>query len=87
MSFNVCLNADTCIDQAYFALLCNCVLNLLNQKPSQWREDMIDKVLYTIKLVYGGKRDFLKYQEMLVQMPRLAMVFEVNLNINKYLNI
>lgn len=48
---------------------------------------MIDKVLYTIKLVYGGKRDFLKYQEMLVQMPRLAMVFEVNLNINKYLNI
>ncbi len=45
MTFNVCQNADTCLDNAYFALLANASVYLLNQAENEWRDSILKGLL------------------------------------------
>jgi hypothetical protein len=58
MTFNVMQNADTSYDNAYIALLANTLVYLISKPASEWRDNLLDQLHITVKVVYGESKFF-----------------------------
>jgi hypothetical protein len=77
MTFNCMRNLDTFFPEAYLAVLSNFLVKLLKEPASQWREETINKIIYTAELVYGKSKLINKTIELLQgENPRLALITE-----------
>jgi len=77
MTFNCMRNLDTFFPEAYLAVLSNFLVKLLKEPASQWREETINKIIYTAELVYGKSKLINKTIELLQEEnPRLALITE-----------
>ncbi len=82
MTFITMRNLDTFFPEAYLALLSNFLVKIIKEPSSQWREDTIDKIVFTAELIYGNSKLINKTIELLSgNDPRLALITEkVNLD-------
>jgi len=69
MNFNVMQNVDTLYEDAYLALLSNTLVYLLNEEDSEWKKDLLNKIYFTVNMVYGEDQSFIKYREGLLNDP------------------
>ncbi|EAR95456.3 zinc-binding dehydrogenase family oxidoreductase (macronuclear) [Tetrahymena thermophila SB210] len=73
-TFNVMNNVDTIFQEAYFALLANTLIYLLNEEKSDFITDLLDKIYHSVCIVYSESKFFVEFCKMLVTNPRLSMV-------------
>ncbi|KAL4464763.1 hypothetical protein ABPG74_011324 [Tetrahymena malaccensis] len=73
-TFNVMNNVDTIFYEAYFALLANTLIYLLNEEKSDFIADILDKIYHSVCIVYSDSKFFIEFCKMLVTNPRLSMV-------------
>ncbi|KRW98960.1 hypothetical protein PPERSA_00787 [Pseudocohnilembus persalinus] len=78
MTFNLCNNADTLLAQSYKALLVNSLVNVMNQKDSEWKTQMIKKMLTSYKVMFESQQSFKNFTTLLQQDPYLAVQPEIN---------
>ncbi|GMH38708.1 hypothetical protein BSKO_06592 [Bryopsis sp. KO-2023] len=74
MTHTVCKNIDTIDPDSHPALMAALVCSLLGEPPSSWREELIDKVLDTMKGVYLGRVSFKDSIASLKDTPNFTMV-------------
>ncbi|KAL4508070.1 hypothetical protein ABPG72_021443 [Tetrahymena utriculariae] len=72
-TFNVMNNVDTIFYEAYFALLANTLIYLLNEEKSDFIADLLDKIYHSVCIVYSDCKFFTEFCKVLVTNPRLSM--------------
>mmetsp|Transcript_22598 Transcript_22598/g.19618 ORF Transcript_22598/g.19618 Transcript_22598/m.19618 type:complete len:364 (+) Transcript_22598:856-1947(+) len=74
MTFNVMQNVDTLYDDAYLALLATTLNFMLNQPDSEWKSDILNKIVSTVHIVYGENESYQNYQKALIENPVMAII-------------
>ncbi len=76
MTFNTMQNADTCFDNAYFALIANTYIYLILQEENEWKQNMLKLIVSTISIIYSQGKNFKLFCDNLLEKPRIAVVTE-----------
>lgn len=63
---------DTLYEDTYLALLANVLIYMYKIKPSKWRDDLINQIFHTTKIVYAGTERFENYLQKLLAEPQQA---------------
>ena len=75
MTFVVNNNLDILYTDAYLSLLANTAVFLISQPPSEWKDDHLNRVIFTTHLVYSHHPQFREYHESFISHPQITLQY------------